>query len=219
MSLQTKGEAAICSSVGDIKKHEKFKKLSKNKRIEKLQEVYDKYGVRSNEFFEQVKPFIMWTIYRNLRGMPNTYLEDLVNNAYEELIIAFEGGNTTHYNEPVYKEAIYGTDTYYAKYKNIGDFIMTVTGSSVSKYRSRNFRRQVSHEDNNEDISERINYTNFEEVNNLDYEIEEPIYTKYFNKFTFNDELLNHLKVIKLTKPRNNVLYNFMLWKEMPTNG
>ena len=90
MAIQTKGDAAICSSVGDVKKHEKFKKLSKDKRIEKLQEVYDKYGVKSNEFFEQVKPFIMWTIYRNLRGMPTTYLEDLVNNAYEELMVVIQ---------------------------------------------------------------------------------------------------------------------------------
>ena len=102
MAIQVKGETAICSSVGDIDKHEKFKKLSKNKRIEKLQEVYDQYGVYSNEFYIQVKPLIMWTIYRNLRGMSTNYLEDLVNNAYEELIIAFEGGQTTYYNKPIF---------------------------------------------------------------------------------------------------------------------
>ena len=96
ISSQVKGDLAICSSVGDIHKHEKFKKLSMDKRIEQLQQVYDKYGVRSNEFFIQVKPFIMWTVYRHLRGMPAAkHLEDLVNNAFEELIIAFEGGKTT----------------------------------------------------------------------------------------------------------------------------
>ena len=219
MAIQTKGDAAICSSVGDVKKHEKFKKLSKDKRIEKLQEVYDKYGVKSNEFFEQVKPFIMWTIYRNLRGMPTTYLEDLVNNAYEELIIAFDGGNTTHYNVAIYKPPIYNTEEYFKKYKNIGDFVMTVTGSSVSKYRSKNFRRQAAWEDNNEDISERVNFTNFEENNNLNYFIQEPIYTIYFKSFEFNDELLEHLKMLKMTKPKNNILYNYMLWKEPSTNG
>lgn len=219
MVIQTKGDSAICSSVGDIQEHEKFKKLSMPRRIEKLQEVYDNYGVRSNEFFTQVKPFIMWTIYRNLRGMPSTYLEDLVNNAYEELKIAFEGGYTTHYNEPVYKEPIYNTEKYFTKYKNIGAFVMSVTGSSVSKYRSKNFRRQVKNEDSTEDISERVNYTNFEELNNLKYEIEEPIYTSFFRHFTFNDALLNHLKIIKLTKPKNNILYNFMLWKERTING
>ena len=219
MAIQTKGDVAICSSVGDVNKHEKFKKLSKDKRIEKLQQVYDKYGVRSNEFFEQVKPFIMWTIYRNLRGMPTTYLEDLVNNAYEELIIAFEGGHTTHYNKAVQKDPIYLNNEYYIKYKNIGEFVMTVIGSSVSKYRSKNFRRQVAYEDASLDISERINYTNFEETHNLNYDIEDPIYTIYFNNFKFNDALLDHLRLLKITKPKNNVLYNFMLWKELSNNG
>lgn len=218
MKIQTKGAAAICSSIGDIKEHENFKKLSKSKRQEKLQESYEMYGIRSNEFFIQVKPFIIWTIRRNLRGMSDTFLEDLVNYAYEELIIAFEGGHTTHYNEPVYKEPIYGTDKYYSKYKNIGEFIMAVTGSAVSKYRSRNFRRQVAHEDTNQDISEKINFTNFEEMYNLNYEIDEPLYAKVFTCFKFNDELLSHLQAIKWTKPRNNILYNFMLWRELATN-
>ena len=214
MAIQIKGDVAICSSVGDIEKHENFKKLSKTQKIQKLQEVYDEYGVHSNEFFIQVKPLIMWTIYRNLRGMPVTYLEDLVNNAYEELIIAFEGGKTTHYNEPIVKEAVYGTEKYYTKYKNIGDFIMSEVGSAVAKYRSKTYRRKLVHEDEGEDISERIHYTNFEINNNLDYEISEPNYTKEFQFFKFNEELTNHLEVLKETKPRNNVLYNFMLWKE-----
>lgn len=214
MAIQVKGEAAICSSVGDIDKHEKFKKLSKNKRIEKLQEVYDKYGVYSNEFYIQVKPLIMWTIYRNLRGMSTNYLEDLVNNAYEELIIAFEGGQTTYYNKPIYKNPYYGSAKYKQKYKNIGDFIMAVTGSSVAKYRSKTFKRKCNHEDDSYDLSERVNFTNFEEDNGLDYNIKEPEYTQLFTKFSFDLNFLNHLRILKMSKPRNNVLYNFMLWKE-----
>ena len=214
MAIQVKGEAAICSSVGDIDKHEKFKKLSKNKRIEKLQEVYDKYGVYSNEFYIQVKPLIMWTIYRNLRGMSTNYLEDLVNNAYEELIIAFEGGQTTYYNKPIYKNPYYGSAKYKQKYKNIGDFIMAVTGSSVAKYRSKTFKRKCNHEDDSYDLSERVNFTNFEEDNGLDYTIKEPEYTQLFTKFSFDLNFLNHLRILKMSKPRNNVLYNFMLWKE-----
>ena len=81
-----------------------FKKKPKEERIQALQECYDTYGVYSDEFFIQVKPFIMWTVYRYLRGMHYSYLEDLVNNAYEELILAFEGGNTTHYNKQIYKK-------------------------------------------------------------------------------------------------------------------
>lgn len=215
MSIQTKGDAAICSSVGDIKKHEKFKKLSMTQRIEKLQEVYDKYGVKSNQFFTQVKPFIMWTTYRQLRGMPaDMYLEDLINNAYEELIIAFEGGVTTYYNKLVNKQPIYGTPEYYAKYENIGKFVMDIVSSSVSKYRSKHFRKQVVHEDTSEDISERINFTDFEERYNLNYDLQEPVAIKFFNTFKFNEEFIKHLIIIKQTKPRNNILYNFMLWKE-----
>jgi len=207
------GEKDCCSSIGDIEQHEKFKRLSKTERIAKLQECYDKYGIYSDEFFVQVKPFIMWTVYRYLRGMHYSYLEDLVNNAYMELIIAFEGGKTTHYNAEVYKEKVYQTDEYYSKYKNIGEFVMYVVGSSVSKYRAKNFRKQVLHEDNEQDISEKLNFTDFEINNNLDYSITDPNDEPLFTHFKFNDKLAKHLLLIKETQPRNNVLYNYMLWK------
>lgn len=208
------GEKDCCSSIGDIEKHEQFKKLDKETRIKTLQDVYDKHGVLSNEFFEQVKPFIMWTVYRYLRGMHHTYLEDLVNNAYEELIIAFLGGDTTHYNMPVHKEPIYGTEKYYKRWKNIGEFIMYVVGSSVSKYRAKNFRRQTIHEDVEQDISDKLNYTDFEMDNNLSYELAEIDSEPMFKHFKFNKNLAKHLCAIKETCPRNNVLYNFMLWRE-----
>jgi len=214
MAIQIMGEKDCCSSIGDPLKHEEFKKKPKEERIAALQECYDTYGVYSDEFFIQVKPFIMWTVYRYLRGMHYSYLEDLVNNAYEELIIAFEGGYTTHYNQHVYKEKIYGTETYYKRFKNIGEFIMYIVGSSVAKYRAKNFRRQVLHEDNEQDISEKLNFTDFEINNNLDYELEDPNDQPLFKFFKFNNKLKKHLAVIRETKPRNNVLYNYILWKE-----
>ena len=214
MAIQVMGEKDCCSSIGDIEKHEAFKKLQKTERIAILQECYDTYGVYSDEFFIQVKPFIMWTVYRYLRGMHYSYLEDLVNNAYEELIIAFEGGDTTHYNVPIHKEPIYGTEKYYKRFKNIGEFIMYIVGSSVAKYRAKNFRRQILHEDNDQDISEKLNFTDFEINNNLDYEIQDPNDEPLFRTFKFNANLRKHLALIKETKPRNNVLYNYMLCKE-----
>ena len=212
--IQVTGELDFCSSIGDMEKHEQFKKLTKPERIQVLQQIYDDYGVKSNEFFVQVKPFIMWTIYRYLRGLHHTLLEDLVNNAYEELVIAFDGGLTTHYNKPKVKPAIYGTPEYYRKYKNIGDFVMKIVGSSVAKYRSKNFRKPAIYEDNGPDISERLNYTNFEEDNNLSYKHDEPDDEPVFQHFKFNDKFRQHLYTIKETCPRNNVLYNFMLWQE-----
>lgn len=212
------GEKDCCSSIGDIQKHEQFKSLSREKRIEKLQQVYDEFGVRSSEFFIQVKPFIMWTVYRYLRGMHYTYLEDLVNNGYEELIIAFEGGNTTHYNVPVYKPKIYDTEKYHAKFENIGEFVMYVVGSSVAKYRAKNFRKQVLHEDSDQDISDKLNFTDFEINNHLDYEIEDPDEIELFSFFKLNPALKQHIDMIKETQPRNNVLYNFMLWRNINAN-
>lgn len=211
--IQTMGDRDICSSIGDIEKHEQFKQLSQEQRIAKLQEVYDKYGVKSPQFFIQVKPFLMWTAYRSLRGMHYTYLEDLVNTAYEELIIVFEGGWTTHYNKRKYKEPIYGTPFYYRKFKNIGAFVLYYAGSAVSKYRSKNFRKQVNHEDGGDDIGDRLNFTDFELNNDLGYSLEEPDKEKIFKVFKFNDALKRHLYVIKETSPKNNVLYNFMLWR------
>ena len=156
----------------------------------------------------------MWTVYRYLRGMSYTFLEDLVNNAYEELIIAFEGGWTTHYNVKTYKEKIYQTPEYYRRYKNIGEFVMYIVGSSVAKYRAKNFRKQVLHEDNEQDISEKLNFTDFEINNNLDYHIEEPEDEPFFRFFKFNKAFEKHLAVIQETQPRNNVLYNYMLWRK-----
>lgn len=215
MNLQTMGEMDVCSSISNIDEHEKFKKLTKDDRIKKLQEVYDTYGVRSNEFFVQVKPFILWGIHKSIRSIHYTYIEDLVNNAYEELIIAFEGGNTTHYNKEVYKKPIYGTPKYYRKYNNIGTFILQVVTSSVTKFSSKNFRRTTLHEDNEKDISDRLGYTDFEMDNNLTYSSPEDGYQEpIFQFFKLNDKLKQHLAVMKETCPRNNVLYNFMLWRE-----
>ena len=90
---------------------------------------------------------------------------------------------------------------------------MAVVGSSVAKYRSRNFRKQVIHEDTEQDISEKLNFTDFEINNNLDYELEDPEDTRLFEHFTLNKELMKHLYVLKETHPRNNILYNYMLWK------
>lgn len=189
-------------------------KMSENEKIALLQHTYDKYGVRSNAFFKLIKQLITWTMKRYVRGMNHSYADDLINNAYEEIIIAFEGGYTTHYNKPVYKAPLYGTQKYYNKYKNIGAFIMYVIGSSVSKYRSKNFRKQVVHEDIEQDISDRLNYINFEMENNLGYSMQDPNIEPLFHKFKFNDALDKHLQMIKETHPRNNVLYNYMLWKE-----
>ena len=50
--------------------------------------------------------------------------------------------------------------------------------------------------------------------NNLDYTIQEPDDEPLFKHFKFNKKLAQHLYMIKETKPRNNVLYNYMLWKE-----
>lgn len=213
--IQVMGKNGVCSSVGDIQKHEKFKKLSMEQRIAKLQEVYDLYGVKSEEFFVQVKPFIMWTAYRYMRGMHYSCLEDLVNNAYEELVIAFEGGWTTYYNNPKYMERKYGTKEYYAKYANIGTFVMAVVGASVAKYRSRNFRKQVTHVDQEHDISDKLNFTNFEMDNDLGYELVEPEFTKqYFTKFKLSPSLEKHIDMMVETQPRNNVLYNYVIWKD-----
>ena len=214
VKLQTKSEIAVCSSVGDIKAHEKKKRLSQAQRIQNLQDCYDKYGVKSNEFFTEVKPFIMWTAHKHCRGME--FSEDLVNLSYEELVIEFEGGYTTHYNELIYKKPRYQTEWYYENCKNIGDFVMKVVGSAVAKYRSKTYRRQLKYEDNNEDISQRIGFTDFEFNNKLYEHMPETaiIANKDFKYFKFNKALAQHLEVLKQTKPRDNVLYNYMMWQE-----
>ena len=91
---------------------------------------------------------------------------------------------------------------------------MYITGSSVAKYRAKNFRKQVLHEDNDQDISEKLNFTDFEIRNNLDYEIEDPNDEPLFRHFKFNDTMKKHLNMVQETQPRNNILYNFMLWKK-----
>ena len=85
---------------------------------------------------------------------------------------------------------------------------------SLPAQKTKNFRRQILHEDNDQDISEKLNFTDFEINNNLDYEIQDPNDEPLFRTFKFNANLRKHLAIIKETKPRNNVLYNYMLWKE-----
>jgi hypothetical protein len=214
--IQTKADTAVCSSIGDIEAHEKFKKLPMGIKIQTVEEVYNKYGIHSDEFYKQIKPLILWTIHRNLRGLPNTYLEDLVNNAYEELIIAFEGGYASHYNKNVYKKRVYDSHIYNEKYKNIGHFIMYHVGASVSKFRNKNFRRQAKYEDDSADISEKINYTDFEINNNLAYEYEiedKDDISQPFKHFEINAPFSRHIKAIMQLKPRGNIFYNMLLWR------
>ena len=49
-------------------------------------------------------------------------------------------------------------------------------------------------------------------MNNLSYELEDTEQTPMFTHFIPNDELKKHLYILKETHPRNNILYNFMLW-------
>ena len=103
------------------------------------------------------------------------------------------------------------------KYKNIGNFIIAVVSGSVAKYRSKTFKKQTEREDASQDISERINFTDFEQKHDLHYEMDENkdvVSCPIFKHFKFNDKMMEHLAFIKATKPKNNVLYNFMLWKE-----
>lgn len=206
-SIQVKGELAVCSTLGTTEELRRIKKLSLQERLNKLEEYYLQYGVNSPEFFSLVKPLIAWTCYKHLRGM--TFTEDLVNQAYAELIVAFNGGTTTFYNKTIEKEP----GGYEKSGKNIGKFIMDEVGSTITKYRSKNYRRQSKYENKDIDISEKTDFTNFERENYLTYYLNEEVEFPQFRFFRFNKELSNHLKMLKQLKPRNNVLYNFMLWR------
>ena len=206
-SIQVKGDLAVCSTLGTTEELKKIKNLSLQERLDRLEDCLYTYGVNSAEFYKLVKPLIVWTCYRHLLGMPFT--EDVVNFAYIELIVAFEGGKTSYYNKEIYREPRYGT----TDHENIGEFIMYIVGGAVSKYRSKNFKRQSEYEDKNTDITEKTNYTKFERENYLSYYLNEDIEFPQFRFFKFNKSLSQHLNMLKQLKPRNNILYNYMLWK------
>lgn len=206
-AIQVKGEFGVCSSMGTTEDLRKIKSTALSKKMKTIEETYNTYGANSEEFYVLIKPLITWTCYKHLSGMPFT--EDLVNNAFMDVVIAFNGGKTSHYNKEVEKAPTYET----SKRKNIGDFIMYVVGSAVTKYRSKNYRRQEKYEDRSEDISDRTKYTDFEKRNFLSYEINENIELPQFSFFQFNDAFEQHLKMLKETRPKNNILYNFMLWR------
>ena len=212
-NLQTMGAKAFCSSVGDVEKLEKFKQLDLHEKLGILQKTYDEHGVRSPEFFTQVKPFIMWIVNKYRRGMHYTLLEELVNTSYEELIIAFEGGWTWSYNKLIYMEPIYKSDEYFEKYQNIGKFVIGMVGRSVAKYRSKFVKKKLKYEDVNYDISDRLGFSNFEVENGLDYYLDDINDEPLFTKFKLNADLIKHLKMLYDYQPRNNLLYNFILWK------
>lgn len=206
-AIQVKGDLAICSSLGTTEELTKIKKLSLQKRLSKIEDCYQTYGVRSEEFFKLIKPLIAWTCYQHLHGMPFT--EDLVNNAYMDLIIAFEGGYKTHYNKYKYINATYATTE-----RNIGSFIMYEVSKSVGRSLSKLYGQQKKYENREFDVVETANYTNFEKETFLSYYIEENIEFPQFRFFKFNKEFKQHLNMLKQLKPRNNVLYNFMLWQQ-----
>lgn len=101
----------------------------------KLQKIYDKYGVCSFEFYQASKNLIYWSIHKNLHG--HTYTKDFFNECYKEIILAFKGGYTTHYNKPVFKKP------QYKKGMNIGLLIIKVVQSAMAKYISKYYRRDT----------------------------------------------------------------------------
>ena len=208
-TIQKKGDLAVCSECGTVEELTSRKNAPVEVKTTKLWKCFHKYGVKSPEFFELVKPLIAWTCYKHLRGMP--FSEDLVNYCYAELVVAFEGGVTEHYNKTiVIEEPAFQTSK---RNNNIGIFIMYEIGKAVSKYRSKHYRRQLKYEDRDEDISEKTNFTNFEVTNYLTYYNKDDFDVQHFNKFTFNTAFVKHLDSLKNTRPRNNILYNFMLWR------
>ena len=75
--------------------------------------------------------------------------------------------------------------------------------------------RKITHEDQTQDISERINFTDFESRCNLEYIQEDPEILNLFTYFKLSDSLLEHLAILKATKPKNNILYNYITWKDL----
>ena len=209
--LQKKGDLAVCSEFGTVEELAHRRSWTLEESMSYLEEYKRKYGVNSREFFNLVKPLIAWTCYKHLRGMP--FSEDLVNYCYAEIVLAFEGGWTEHYNKRKKVEP-----TFPKSKRNIGAFIMYVVGGAVSKYRSKHYRRQSKYENREEDVMDKTNFTNFETENFLTYYVKEDFDVQHFDKFTFNTAFTKHLDSLKNARPRNNILYNFMLWRSQCVN-
>ena len=205
--INLKGEYGLCSSTND-EEREKIKRMPLKTKMDKLNAIIVEHGVRSAEFYNFVKPFIMYALHKS---MPyDMFCEDVVNETFIKIIIAFEGGWQEKGKNKVrtYKEAYFDAE----KCKNIGNFIYTLARNEATRYMSSQKKSTVT-----DDITEHLDRTDYsaEEYRRFYTEDVKGVNLSYqFKHFRFNENLINHLINISLNKPSNNVLYNLMLWEE-----
>jgi hypothetical protein len=204
--INHKSKFSVCSGVDDAEVLN-IKEQNLKLKMDRISEVIEKYGVRSIEFYNLIKPFIMKTLHRYIPYM--LYSEDVVNEVYMKIIIAFEGGwqEKGREHKRVYKEAYFDS----SKCKNIGNFIFTLGRNEATRFLTQQKKLNL-----HDDISGHIgchDYTDDPESYRFNSFLDEPEELKYkFKKFKINKELREHLESISTSKPERNILRELMDW-------
>ena len=207
-SIDKSDSRGNCVSIQDMDAHVKLKKKSLKTILDKLLNIIETKGVRSNEFFNFVRPFIMKTIHRYVPY--DLVTDDLVHDCFIKTIIAFEGGYQYKGKERkrIWKEKYFDS----SKCKNVGNFIFTICRNEASRFLEKQIKIDQCDDLDNElfrlDEGYKDSSNNFSAGNSTDV-ID---FNFKFNRIAFNDEFNKHLNNIMLNEPRNNLLYNLYLW-------
>ena len=205
--MSVKAEYGLCSAVADIDKLEKLKKSSLESKLAKLNRVLKENGAKSKEFYNFIKPFIMYALHKSVPYQ--AFCEDMVNETFMKVVIAFEGGwqEKGKKRTKSYKEAYYDPN----KCKNVGNFIYTIARNEATRFLSAQKKYSL-----NDDITEHVERANYSKDEYARFVEVKPGITQLpfrFKHFEFNNNFKNHLDSLQLNKPANNVLYNLILWE------
>lgn len=207
-SIDKSDSKGNCVSIQDMDAHMKLKKKSLKTILDKLLNIIETKGVRSNEFFTFVRPFIMKTIHRYVPY--DLVTDDLVHDCFIKTIIAFEGGYQYKgkARKRIWKEKYFDS----SKCKNVGNFIFTICRNEASRFLEKQiqvdqcddidkelFRLDEGHKDASK------NFITKNTTDLIDFNFK-------FKRILFNDEFNKHLNNIIVHEPINNLLYNLYLW-------
>lgn len=207
-SIDKSDSKGNCVSIQDMDAHMKLKKKSLKTILDKLLNIIETKGVRSNEFFTFVRPFIMKTIHRYVPY--DLVTDDLVHDCFIKTIIAFEGGYQYKgkARKRIWKEKYFDS----SKCKNVGNFIFTICRNEASRFLEKQIqvdqcddidRELFRLDEGHKDASKNFITKNTTDVIDFNFK---------FKRILFNDEFNKHLNNIIIHQPINNLLYNLYLW-------
>lgn len=175
---------------------EKIKKKRTRRNKEELFEILETYGVKSQEFYNYIEPFLIKTIHKFTYA---DFDESLINDCYVAIVKAYCGYYKVVKGDKVFVPPYFSRE----KCSHPINFLITLCRNQVTLYDYHRNKQQLELERN----TTLDNISDTDSLDNRNYSV----YT--FNKFLFNDSFNKYIHETLKLKPTNNILYNYLQWE------